>query len=104
MEAIEAEANRLEPGWGDHVFQQSTELIQKQRQVEQQKLQQKRFEEQQKMFIEQVYLYIEGKSWTWSFCSFLFTFFFLVSIAGGVGLVGRSFIRLENAKEKREAS
>jgi hypothetical protein len=54
MEAIEAEANRLKPGWGETIFQEASEGIRAKRQQEQENMNRKRLEEQQKAFLEQV--------------------------------------------------
>lgn len=60
MEEIEAEANRLQPGWGEQVFMEASELVKRQRQMEANKAHQKRFEEQQKLFREQVRWHVDN--------------------------------------------
>lgn len=54
MEAIEAEANRLKPGWGETIFQEASDAIRAKRQQEQEQVNRKRLEEQQKALLEQV--------------------------------------------------
>lgn len=56
MEAIEQEANRLEQGWGERIFQEGSEYIKRQREADARKQQQKRFEAQQQAFIKQVHV------------------------------------------------